>query len=140
MDHDYTPFFIGQPRDGKEGKYAFDELSRKIIGAAINVHTELGPGFLESLYEEAMKIELKEWGLAYEAQKEIEVTYLGTPIGIHRLDLLVACEVIVELKAVRELTDVHFAQLRSYLRATHLKVGLLLNFAKPTLEIRRVVN
>jgi len=85
-------------------------------------------------------VELSEHKLKFEAQKEINIEYLGALVGIHRLDLIVEDQIIVELKAVKELTDVHFAQLRSYLKATNLKIGLLLNFSKPTLEIRRVVN
>jgi GxxExxY protein len=120
--------------------HQFDEMSNKIIGAAINVHSELGPGFLENIYEEAMKVELSEYDLFYENQKEIKITYLDVEIGTHRLDLVIENKIIVELKAVKELADIHFAQLRSYLKATGLKIGLLLNFAKPTLEIKRVVN
>jgi len=120
--------------------HPFEGLSRKIIGAAIEVHAALGPGFLETIYEEAFKLELTEQGLNYECQKEIKIEYLGTQIGTHRLDLVVENQVVVELKAVREITDIHFAQIRSYLRATDLKVGLIPNFAKPTLEIKRVVN
>jgi GxxExxY protein len=89
---------------------------------------------------ESRKHELSEHKLNFETQKEIRIEYLGVAIGIHRLDLVVENQIIVELKAAKEFTDVHFAQLRSYLKATGLKVGLLLNFAKPTLEIRRVVN
>ena len=122
------------------GKHDFEELSKKIIGAAIEVHRELGPGFLESIYEEALKVEFMEHGLRYDAQKEIQIKYLCVEVGLHRLDLLVENQIVVELKAVKELTDVHFAQLRSYLKATGLKVGLLFNFAKATLEIKRVVN
>jgi len=122
------------------GKHNFEELSKKIIGAAIEVHRELGPGFLESIYEEALKVEFMEQELHYDAQKEIQIKYLGIEVGLHRLDLLVENQIIIELKAVKELTDVHFSQLRSYLKATGLKVGLLFNFAKPTLEIKRVVN
>jgi len=124
---------------GKE-THQFEELSSRIIGAAIEVHRELGPGFLEAIYEEALKIELSEQSMRYDSQKEIKIEYLGVEIGVHRLDLLVEKKIIVELKAVKELTDIHFAQLRSYLKAAGLKVGLLLNFAKPTLDIRRVVN
>jgi GxxExxY protein len=120
--------------------HPFEGLSRKIIGAAIEAHTALGPGFLENIYEEALKLELSEHKLNFETQKEIQIEYLGVAIGIHRLDLVVENQIIVELKAVKEFTDVHYAQLRSYLKATGLKVGLLLNFAKPTLEIKRVVN
>jgi GxxExxY protein len=121
-------------------KHQFEELSRKIIGAAIKVHKELGPGFLENIYEEALKIEFSERNLNFDSQKEIKIIYLGAEIGTHRLDLLVEKKIIVELKAVKEFSDMHFAQLRSYLRAADLKVGLLLNFAKPTLEIKRIVN
>jgi GxxExxY protein len=118
----------------------FEDLSRRIIGAAIEVHSALGPGFLETIYEEAFKLELEEHRLNFECQKEIKIEYLGVQIGTHRLDLVVENRIIVELKAVKELTEIHFAQLLSYLKATGLKVGLLLNFAKPKLEIRRVVN
>jgi GxxExxY protein len=123
-----------------DNKHQFEELSKKIIGAAIEVHRELGPGFLENIYEEALKLELSEHRLHYDNQKEIKIMYLGVEIGTHRLDLLVENKIIVELKAVKEFADIHFAQLRSYLKATGLKVGLLLNFAKPALEIKRVVN
>jgi GxxExxY protein len=123
-----------------DNKYQFEELSKKIIGAAIEVHRELGPGFLENIYEEVLKLELSEHRLHYDNQKEIKIKYLGVEIGTHRLDLLVENMIIVELKAVKEFSDIHFAQLRSYLKATGLKVGLLLNFAKPSLEIKRVVN
>ena len=115
-------------------------MSNQIIGAAIKVHKELGPGFLESIYEEALKVELSKNELDFASQVEVQIEYLGVPVGLHRLDLLVQNEVIVELKAVKELADIHFAQLRSYLKATGMKVGLLLNFSKPTLEVRRVVN
>lgn len=115
-------------------------MSNQIIGAAIKVHKELGPGFLESIYEEALKVELSKNELDVASQMEVQIEYLGVPVGLHRLDLLVQNEVIVELKAVKELADIHFAQLRSYLKATGIKVELLLNFSKPTLEVRRVVN
>ncbi|MEJ2730496.1 MAG: GxxExxY protein [Deltaproteobacteria bacterium] len=121
-------------------KHAFEKLSEVIIGAAIKVHKELGPGFLESIYEQALKIELSETNLNFDCQKEIKIEYHGKEVGTHRLDLVIENSIIVELKAVKELTDTHFAQLISYLKATDRKVGLLLNFAKPTLEIKRVVN
>ena len=118
------------------GVYEFEELSKRVIGAAIQVHKELGPGFLESILEESLKVELSTNGLHFDNQKEIRIEYLGVDVGIHRLDLVVENEVIVELKAVRELSDIHFAQLRSYLKATGLRVGLFLNFSKPTLEVK----
>jgi GxxExxY protein len=125
---------------GKKRKHEFEVLSQNIIGASINVHKELGPGFLENIYEEALKIELSKNQINFECQKEVKIEYREIEIGTHRLDMIVENHIIVELKAVRELLDVHFSQLRSYLRATGLKVGLLLNFAKPTLEIKRIVN
>jgi GxxExxY protein len=120
--------------------HPFEDLSKKVIGAAIEVHSALGPGFLEVIYEEALKLELAEHGLDYECQKEIKIEYLGVQIATHRLDLVVENRIIVELKAIKELTEIHFAQLLSYLKASGIKVGLLLNFAKPRLEIRRLVN
>ena len=115
-----------------------EELTGKIIGAAIRVHKELGPGFVESIYEEAMAIELQATGIPFERQKLVRVLYLGQPVGEHRLDLLVDKTVVVELKAVSELQDIFFARTRSYLKALDLKHGLLLNFATMPLTIKRV--
>ena len=117
----------------------FEGLSSKIIGAAIEVHRELGPGFLESIYESAMKVALRHRGIAYEAQKEVTIVFVGEEVGVYRLDLLVVVEVVVELKAIKALDDIHFAQLRSYLKATRLHVGLLMNFHAPRLVVKRVV-
>ena len=125
---------------GKKQKHDFEVLSENIIGAAIKAHKELGPGFLENIYEEALKIELTESKINFESQKEVKIKYRDTEVGTHRLDMIIENQIIVELKATKELTDVHYAQLRSYLKATGLKIGLLLNFAKPTLEIKRIVN
>jgi GxxExxY protein len=116
------------------------ELTESIIGAAIHVHTALGPGFLESIYENALVIALKSKGLAVEQQVEVPVLYNGVQVGLHRLDLLVNKLIIVELKAVREMEDVHFAVVRSYIKALGLKHGLLLNFSKKTLEAKRVIH
>ena len=124
----------------KNENHQFEELSNKIIGAAIEVHRTLGPGFLENIYEQALKIAFSEQKVHYNNQKEIKIKYHGIEIGQHRLDIVVENIIIIELKAVKEFADIHFAQLRSYLKATGLKVGLLLNFGKPTLEIKRVVN
>lgn len=117
----------------------FEQLSGEIIAAAIDVHRELGPGFLEAIYESAMTVALRHRGISYEAQKEIVVVFGGEVVGEHRIDLIVAGKLVVELKAVKALEDIHFAQLRSYLRATRLSVGLLLNFYSPTLVIKRIV-
>ena len=116
------------------------ELTGKIIECAIIIHKKLVPGFLESIYQSALPIELAKQGLEVETQKGIKIFYDGKEIGFHRLDLIINKEVIVELKTVKEFDNSHLAQLRSYLKATGLNVGLLLNFAKATLEIKRVVN
>jgi len=117
----------------------FEALSGQIIEAAISVHKELGPGFLESIYESAMKVALRHRGIAHEAQKEVTIAFEGEEVGVHRLDLLVASEIVVELKAIKALEDIHFAQVVSYLKATGRHVGLLLNFNSPTLVIKRIV-
>jgi len=118
----------------------FEELTGKIIGAAIEVHRQLGPGFIESIYENALVYELQKRGLKVEQQLETPVFYDGdVEIGKHRLDLLVEGEIVIDLKAVSELHDVHFAILKSQLRAVKRKHGLLLNFAKVTLEVKRVI-
>lgn len=117
----------------------FEPLSGRILEIAIQVHTALGPGFLESVYENAMKVALAKAGLKFESQKEIRVFYEGVEVGLHRLDLFVENQIIVELKAVKAFEDIHFAQLKSYLKATGCQVGLLLNFNTPKLAIKRVV-
>jgi GxxExxY protein len=98
-----------------------------------------GSGFLEKVYEEAMGMELAKVGLDFERQKVVVLVYDGKPIGEHRLDLLVEARVVLELKACRNPEDIHLATARSYLKATGCPVSLVMNFAKPTLEIRRVV-
>ena len=117
----------------------FEALSGRVIEAAIAVHRELGPGFLESIYESAMKTALGHRGIAYESQKGVTVLFEGEEAGVHRLDLVVEGQIVVELKAIKALENVYFAQVRSYLKATGLHVGLLLNFNAPTLIVKRVV-
>jgi GxxExxY protein len=119
--------------------HEFEELSGQILGVAVEVHKALGPGFLESIYQRAMEVALEHREIGFERQKEVHVYSEGVDLGIQRLDLVVAEQVIVELKAVKALEDIHFAQLRSYLKATRLRTGLLLNFNAPTLMIKRVV-
>ncbi len=114
------------------------ELTEKIIGVFYDVYNELGHGFLESIYETAMTIALREKGLRVEQQVEIPVWFRGQQIGIFFADLLLEDVVIVELKAVRSIDPSHEAQLLHYLRATEIELGLLLNFGvKP--EIKRKI-
>jgi GxxExxY protein len=115
------------------------ELSERIIGCGIRVHKALGPGFLEKIYEEALCVELTKSGLAYERQKLVTIFYEGRPVGEHRLDLLIEKLVVLELKATAGIDDIHLATARSYLRATALQLALIANFARPTLDIKRVV-
>lgn len=118
-----------------------DELAHAVIGAAIEAHRHLGPGFLESVYEEALCLELAERQVPFERQKEINVLYKGRPIGKQRIDLMVGDVLVVELKAIDALAEIHKAQIISYLKATCLPLGLLINFNVPVLKngIQRVV-
>ena len=113
-------------------------LTDRIIAAAIRVHKELGPGFLESMYEEALAIELAAAGISFERQKLLPVFYREHLIGEHRLDFLVEQKVILELKAISALEDIYFAIVRSYLKAANLDDALLLNFASTRLTVKRV--
>ena len=117
----------------------YESLTEQIIGAAIEVHRRLGPGFIESIYENALVIELRKRNLKVEQQKEVKVEYEGIEVGKHRLDLFVESTIIVELKAIKNLEDIHFAIVRSYLKAFGKKHGLLLNFARVILEVKSVI-
>ena len=114
------------------------DLSAKVIAAAIAVHREHGPGFIESIYEESLCIELDEQSIKYERQKPLQILYKGRVVGEHRQDLVVEGKLIVELKAIANLEDIHFAIVRSYLTAAKLEDALLLNFASMPLTIKRV--
>ena len=114
------------------------ELAGRIIAASIAVHKELGPGFLESIYEEALCVELDLLKIPYERQRQIEIFYRGNKIGEHRLDLFVDNAMVVELKAIKDLENIHFSTVRSYMKAMQVVNGLLLNFATMPLTIKRV--
>jgi len=119
-----------------------DEASKKVIGAAIEVHRHLGPGLLESIYERALVHELQLQGIAVRRQVPVSVTYKDMTIEGQRLDLVVEPGVIVEIKAVERLAPIHEAQLISYLKATGLRLGLLINFNRELLKdgVKRMVN
>ena len=121
--------------------YPHSDITEKIIGAAIAVHRALGPGYLESIYENALKHELQKRGLRAEQQKTFPVLYDGVKVGEHRLDLMVEDAVLVELKAVDEMTELFRAQVISSLKAAQLKVGLLINFNEVILKngIKRII-
>ena len=114
-------------------------LIREPVLAARRVHRALGPGFVESTYENAFAVQLRAQAIAYERQVPVPVRYRDIVVGVHRIDLLVERRVIVEMKAVRDLLRVHFAVMHSYLRATGCVSGLLLNFGRDSLDVRRVL-
>ena len=118
--------------------YAGDELTEKIISCIIRVHQQLGPGFLESVYQRALMIELRNAGLKFVTEREYPMTYDGEDVGKQRVDLVVGDSAVVELKCVRELVSIHYAQLRSYLKASGLKVGILVNFSQEKADFRRI--
>ncbi len=121
------------------GEVELNRLSKVIIGCALTVANTLGPGFLEKVYENALAYELRKAGIAVAQQHGVAVLYDGAVVGEYAVDLLVEASVVVELKAVMALNDVHRAQCLNYLKATGLRMCLLLNFGRPRLEIRRLV-
>jgi len=115
------------------------ELSFEIISAAMEVHKYLGPGFTENIYEEAICRESEIRNIPFERQALIDVAYKGYPVGNYRLDLAVDKKIVVELKAVSQMPEDFEYKLHSYLKATKLKLGLLINFGKKSLEYKRIV-
>jgi GxxExxY protein len=126
----------------EEPSEELDELAFRVIGAAIEVHRLLGPGFLEAVYEEALCIELELRGVAFARQVPIGLEYKGRTVGEARLDLLVNECLVVELKAIEQIAPIHVAQTLSYLKATRVRLGLLVNFNVTTLRrgIKRIIH
>lgn len=120
-------------------KYLYSDLTDKIIKAASTVHRALGPGLVEKLYQRALKIELIKNDIRAEREKRIEMKYNGVNIGYDKIDFDVESKVLVELKAVTELNQIHNAQMISYLKSSGRKVGLIINFANMSLEIKRII-
>lgn len=117
-----------------------DALTERIIGAAITVHKQLGPGLLEGLYQKSLGVRLDEIGLPYQREVPFTVRYGGRVVGEHRLDLVVERRVVLELKAVEALSQLHKAQLLTYLRTSGLTIGLLINFGTELIQVKRVLN
>jgi len=122
-------------------EFPLSDVTEKIISCAINVHSVLGPGLLESLYEEALVEEFSLRGILFERQKEVALKYKGKEIGKHRIGLLVEDKVIVELKAVDTMNKIYEAQLLTYLKALNKRIGLLINFNEVKLKdgIKRMI-
>jgi GxxExxY protein len=118
-----------------------EHAAEAIIGCAIEVHRQLGPGFLEGIYHDALSIELEATGLPFQREVPVILQYRGRPLRPHRLDLVVDGRIIVELKSVEHLDRIHRAQLISYLRASGIRLGLLINFNVEVLKssLQRVV-
>ena len=116
-----------------------EDDDRDTIGCAIDVHREVGPGFLEAVYHRAMGIALAAHGLGFLNEQQVDVIYRGHRVGFQRLDLVIEGMLVVELKSVERLDFIHKTQLLSYLRAAKLRAGLLFNFNATPLTIRRVV-
>jgi len=135
------PKGVREIRSQTTEKYPHGELTEKIIGCAITVHRSLGAGYVEAIYENALCVELLKAGLTFERQKAVPVSYKSVLVGEHRIDILVDGIVVVELKAVSELTDQHVSQLMSTMKAASAEVGLLMNFGEARLidGLRRII-
>jgi GxxExxY protein len=130
---------LGEER-AKYAEYPHERLTHEIIGATYEVHRELGGGFLEKVYENALAVELRRRDLHVRAQDAVAVRYKGVVVGEYLCDLLVNETVLCEIKALEALNAAHSAQLLNYLRATGTRLGLLLNFGPRRVEVKRVIN
>ena len=118
----------------------YEDLTWRIIACAIEVHRKLGPGFPEPIYENALVTELANNGLKVKKQLEINIDCKGKKIGKHNIDLLVNDKIVVELKAVKSIENIHFSTVRTYLKALNMIHGLIINFNSEKLEIKRVIS
>jgi GxxExxY protein len=118
----------------------YQDLTGKIIGCAMKVHSTLGNGFQEVIYKRAMSIEMDKLSLSYQREMEMTIFYDGIDIGTRRVDFFVEDSIMVELKALTKLEDVHLAQAMNYCQAFNLPIGLLINFGSKSLEFKRVYN
>jgi len=123
----------------QEGTFIHKELTYKVIGCAMVVHRELGYGFLEKVYENAMMVQLRKEGIEAKQQQGVSVQFSGEIVGEYFADILIENKIIIELKAVDSLIERHFAQVLNYLKATDIKVGLLLNFGPQGLQHKRFI-
>lgn len=122
------------------GELKYKEITEKIIGAAMRVHAALGNGFQEVIYQRALVIEFRKTGLNFEREFSMKIYYAGEEVGERRVDFLIDRKIMVELKAVIRLENVHLAQAKNYLEAYNVEVGLLINFGAVSLEFKRLGN
>ena len=118
----------------------YEEITHKIIGCAMKVHSTLGKGFQEVIYQRALVIEMEKQGLGFQREMEMSIFYEGIDIGARRVDFFVEENIMVELKALIKLEEVHLAQAMNYCQAYNLPIGLLINFGAKSLEFKRVYN
>lgn len=121
-------------------EYKYSDITEKIIGCAMKVHSKLGNGFQEVIYQRALAIELAEADLDFTREQEMEIFYKDQRIGTRRVDFFVEGRILVELKALIQLEDVHLAQAINYLEAFNMEVGLLINFGARSLQFKRLSN
>jgi GxxExxY protein len=122
------------------GKYKHSDLTAKIIGCAMEVHKILGNGFQEVIYQRALAIEMETQGLSFSREHEMQIFYKDKEIGTRRVDFFVEDKIMVEIKAIIQLEDVHLAQAINYLEAYKMEIGLLINFGSKSLQFKRVMN
>ena len=119
--------------------YKYSDLTGRIIGCAMEVHRYMGNGFQEVVYQRALSIELNMNGISHQREMEMPLSYKGFPIGKRRVDFFIENTIMLEIKAVKELEDVHLAQAINYLEAYKMKIGLLINFGNTSLQFKRVM-
>ena len=139
MEEDNKSGLLKTLFENSDPKDEINQITEKIIGCAYKVSNELGCGFLEKVYENALAYEIRKLDLTVEQQKQIKVFYDNFEVGFYETDLLIENVVLVELKTVKNLDDVHKAQCLNYLKATGLKICLLINFGNPRVEVKRLV-
>ncbi len=121
-------------------RYKYSDITGSVIGSAMNVHTEIGPGFPEVIYQRSLALELKDQGVNYKRESAIPLYYKGKPVGKRRVDFIVEDKILVELKAVSELNKTHYNQILNYLSAYKIEIGLLVNFGEASLKFKRFIN
>ncbi len=121
-------------------EYKHSDITSKIIGCAMKVHSTLGNGFQEVIYQRALAIEMRKTGLYFEREMEMPIYYEGEEIGTRRVDFFVSNKVMVELKAITQLEKVHLAQALNYLEAYDMEIGLLINFGETSLKFHRIIS
>ena len=126
-------------RDVEKGEIIYPELSYQIVGCALAVYRELGYGFLEKVYENALMVALRQAGVQADQQVSIEVPFRGVIVGLYTADIVVERKILLELKSCEDISDVHIAQTINYLKATGFRLGIILNFTKGDMQFRRVV-